>query len=398
MRKIVLVATMATFSLLGYSQELFRLPAGVKSGVSSFENPNGRKGSGGKTNQTAKGNAFERLKAGESKTLLELNEPGIIQRMWFTVQNRNPDLLRSMRLQMFWDGATKAAVDVPFGDFFVSNLGTTVKFESALFSSPEGRSYNCYIAMPFRKSAKIVITNEGASDQRMLYYDIDYILTKNIPADAMYFHAYWSRQPNNPLKKDFEVLPGVKGKGRFLGMSVGVNANPVYDKTWWGEGEVKMYVDGDAKYPSINGTGTEDYIGTGWGLGTFDNLYQGSIVANDSTHQYVFYRWHVPDAIYFSQDLRVTLQEIGGGDFSLVKRLYEQKIPLEPVTVDGPTKFTRLLEMEKVPLLTDKDFPEGWVNFYRVDDYSSVSYFYLDQPFSNLPPLAPISARTQSLK
>jgi Protein of unknown function (DUF2961) len=398
MRPLLVLVLLFAISPNTLAQELYRMPANTRSSISSFENPNGKKGAGGQRNKTAKGNAFERLKAGESKTLLELNEPGIIQRMWFTVQNRTPELLRSMRLQMFWDGSSKAAVDVPFGDFFVSNLGSTVSFESALFSSPEGRSYNCYISMPFRKSARIVITNEGTADQRMLYYDIDYILTPSIPADALYFHAYWNRQPNNPLKKDFEVLPGVKGRGRFLGMSVGVNANPVYDKTWWGEGEVKMFVDGDTKFPTINGTGTEDYIGTGWGLGTFSNWYQGSIIANDSTHQYVFYRWHLPDAVYFNKDLRITLQEIGGGDFRLVKKLYEQKIPLEPVTVDGASDFTRLLEMEKVPLLTDKNFPEGWVNFYRIDDYSSVSYFYLDKPFSNLPSLAPIAARIESLK
>ncbi len=380
------------------AQELFRMPADTRSSISSFENPNGKKGAGGQRNKTAKGNAFESLKAGESKVLLELNEPGIIQRMWFTVQNRSPELLRTMRLQMFWDGSTKAAVDVPFGDFFVANLGKTVSFQSSLFASPEGRSYNCYISMPFRKSAKVVITNEGKSDQRMLYYDIDFILTKSIPADALYFHAYWSRQQNNALKEDFEVLPLLKGRGRYLGMSVGVNANPIYDKTWWGEGEVKMYIDGDTKLPTINGTGTEDYIGTGWGLGAFSNWYQGCPVADDTGHQYVFYRWHVPDAIYFNKDIRIGLQQIGGGDISLLRKLDEAKIPLEPVTVDGPTAFTRLLEMEKTPRLSDKDFPEGWVNFYRVDDYSSVSYFYLDKPFSNLPSLAPIAARIGSSK
>jgi len=307
-------------------------------------------------------------------------------------------MLRSLRFQIFWDGEAKAAVDVPFGDFFIANLGRTVAFQSALFSSPEGRSYNCYIPMPFRKSAKVVLTNEGAADQRMLYYDIDFVLMKTIPADAMYFHAYWTRQNNNKLKEDFEVLPVLKGKGRFLGMSVGVNADTMYGKTWWGEGEVKMYLDGDKNFPTINGTGTEDYIGTGWGLSAFSNWYQGCPVADDSSKQYMFYRWHLPDAVYFNTDIRIALQQIGGGDYKILKELHSRKIPLEAITVDGPQKFTRLFEMQNPPSLSDANFPEGWVNFYRVDDYSSVSYFYLTKPSSPLPSLPTLSIRTTNLK
>lgn len=375
----------------------YLFPPGAQSRVSSFENLNGNKGAGGKTNQTAKGNAFERLQAGESKTLLDVKGPGVIQRMWFTVRDRDPKTLRSMRLRMYWDGDPKPAVDVPFGDFFVANLGKTTTFESALFSSPEGRSYNCYIAMPFRKSARVVLTNEGSTRQSMLYFDIDFIQLAALPADALYFHAYWTRQPANPLKKDFEVLPEVKGRGRFLGMSVGVNADKRYGTTWWGEGEVKMYLDGDSKFPTINGTGTEDYIGTGWGLGAYANRYQGCPLASDSLKQYLFYRWHIPDAVYFSQSMRIDLQEIGGGEFEEVKMLFNKGIPLEPVSVDGPDGFTRLYERNPVPSLNDPSFPKGWVNFYRIDDYSSVSYFYLNKTSSNLPGLPELGLRIAGL-
>jgi hypothetical protein len=211
----------------------------------------------------------------------------------------------------------------------------------------------------------------------------------------MYFHAYWTRQRNNPLRQDFEVLPRLKGKGRFLGMSVGVNADHRYGNTWFGEGEFKVYLDGDDHHPTINGTGTEDYIGTGWGLGAFANLYQGCPVADDSTKQYGFYRWHVPDPIYFQQDIRVTLQEIGGGFYDDVLEIWKKGVPLEPVSVDlGPDKpFVRLFELPRTPKLTDDDFPRGWVNFYRVDDYSAVSYFYFHQPSSNLPGLPAVSRR-----
>lgn len=295
------------------AQENYRFPHGVQSRVSSFENLNSKPNSGGQSNRTAKGAAFDRLPAGTTKTLLDIKGAGIIQRMWFTVRERDSLMLRKMRLRMYWDGESKPAVDVPFGDFFVSNLGRTLPFQSELFSSPEGRSYNCYISMPFRKGARVTLSNENSSSQSMLYFDIDYILLPSLPSDALYFHASFTHQPQNRLKQDFEVLPTLKGKGRFLGMSVGVNADKRYGNTWWGEGEVKIYLDGDTQYPTINGTGTEDYIGTGWGLGTYAHRYQGSLWASDSLKQYVFYRWHVPDAIYFNSSIRVTLQQIGGG-------------------------------------------------------------------------------------
>jgi len=393
--KLLISLALVLLSTGIHAQELYRVPEGARSSVSSFENLNGRKGEGGQSNKTAKGNAFERLPAGATKTLLDISGTGIVQRMWFTVRDRDAAMLRSMRLRIWWDGASKPAVDVPFGDFFTANLGRTVAFQSALFSSPEGRSYNCIIPMPFRRGAKITLTNESDVQQSMLYFDIDYVLLASLPDDAQYFHAYWTRQRSNPLKEDFEVLPTLKGKGRFLGMSVGVNADRRYGNTWFGEGEVKMYLDGDGRYPTINGTGTEDYIGTGWGLGPFSNLYQGCTVADDSTKQYDFYRWHVPDAIYFQKDIRVTLQEIGGGFFDDVLAIWKKGVPLEPISVDnGPDKpFSRLFESRQAPKMTDTDFPHGWVNFYRIDDYSAVSYFYFQLPSSNLPGLPPVSKR-----
>ena len=147
-------------TLTDSAQQIFQMPKNADSRVSSFENPNGVKGNGGKTNKTAKGNAFETLKEGETKTLLDVNGQGIVQRIWLTV-NRSPMMLRSLRLKMFWDGETKPAVDVPMGDFFVFNLGKDAPFQSELFSSGEGRSFNCYIPMPFRKHARISLTNEG---------------------------------------------------------------------------------------------------------------------------------------------------------------------------------------------------------------------------------------------
>lgn len=394
MKFVLLIIIMGTTAVAA-CQSLYDMPKKAQSRLSSFENPSGMKGNGAKTNKTAKGNAFEVVRPGETKSLLDINGQGTIQRIWLTI-DQNPVKLRSLRLQFFWDNAAAPAADVPMGDFFGYNVGKQVAFQSALFSSGEGRSFVCYIPMPFRKAAKILLINEGVEPVK-LFYDVGFVLD-NISTDALYFHAYWSRQVNGEPGDDFTVLPKVEGKGRFLGMSVGLNADSAYGRSWWGEGEVKMYLDGDGRYPTIAGTGAEDYIGSAWGLGTFTNLYQGCTVANDSLRQYNFYRWHIPDAIYFHQDIKVTLQQIGGWGRNEVRDLIKNGANLKPVTIDGPGGFVRLLDMPNAPVITDENFPEGWVNFYRVDDYAAVSYFYLNKPVSGLPVLAPVDKRIWNVK
>ena len=382
-------------TIISQAQSLYEMPANPQSRLSSFENPNGIKGNGGKTNKTAKGNAFENMEPGETKKLLDIKGEGTIQRIWLTIDH-SAVKLRSLRLQFFWDDSNKPAVDVPLGDFFGYNLGKQITFQSALFSSGEGRSYNCYIPMPFKKAAKVLLINEG-TERVKLFYDIDFLLQK-LPLNTLYFHAYWNRQQSGQLGDDYILLPKVEGKGRFLGVSVGLNTDTSYSKSWWGEGEVKMYLDGDTKYPTINGTGAEDYIGSAWGLGTFNNWYQGCTIASDSTGQFNFYRWHILDAIYFNKDIKVTIQQIGGWMKEDIKRLYQRGVNFKAITVDGPAGFTRLLDMENPPLLTDPAFPEGWVNFYRIDDYSSVGYFYLDKPASSLSSLPPLNVRLKGVK
>lgn len=377
-----------------FAQNLYMLPENFNSSsLSSFENLNGLKGEGGKTNNSAKGNAFEGLKSMESKTLLEVDGAGIIQRMWFTVRDRSPEMMRSIRLRIYWDGESKAAVDVPFGDFFGYGLSEVVQFESALFSNPEGRSFNCMIPMPFRLAAKVVLTNESTKDIPEVFYDIDFMRLDQLEEDALYFHAFWTRQKTSELGADFEFLPEIEGKGRFLGVNMGVNADPAYGNTWWGEGEVKMFLDNDREFPTINGTGTEDYIGTAWGLGQFTNLFQGCTFANDSTKQYAFYRFHVPDIIGFHENFRATIQQIGGGMRDEVRSLLKNGVKLEPVSLATTNGFTRLYENPKD--IFDEDFPFGWVNFYRIDDYSATSYFYLDKPSTGLHELPAVSDRLQ---
>jgi hypothetical protein len=368
------------------AQNLYTLPENFKSSsISSFENINGVKGAGGKSNHSAKGNAFEGLKSGQSKTLLDIQGPGIIQRMWFTLRDRTPEMLRAVRLRMYWDGETKPAVDVPFGDFFGYGLSEVVQFETALFTNPEGRSFNCLIPMPFAKGAKVVISNESQNDIAEVFFDIDFVKLEKPETEALYFHAFWTRQKTSELRKDFEFLPKISGKGRFLGVNIGVNTDPGYGETWWGEGEVKMYIDNDNELPTYNGTGTEDYIGTAWGMGKFTGLYQGCTVANDTTKKFAFYRFHIPDIIGFNQNFSASIQQIGGGMLDVVRKIKKNNMKLEPVTVAYENGFRMLLDNPKD--IFDNDFPNGWVNFYRIDDYSATSYFYLDSPSTGLNPL-----------
>lgn len=387
---LVLLGLILSFLLQG--QSLHQMPKNIKrSSISSFENFNGVSNNGGKVNKGAKGHAFEEFKAGETKTLLDLNGPGIIQRMWFTVRDRSPEMLRAMRLRMYWDGQSKPAVDVPFGDFFGFGLAKVVRMETALFANPEGRSFNCFISMPFKTGAKITITNESELANEMIFYDIDFVELKKPELDALYFHAFWTRQKSSELGKDFEFLPRIEGKGRYLGLNMGVKTDPCYGNTGWCEGEVKLYMDGDAQYPSYIGTGTEDYIGTAWGLGVYSNLYQGCTVANDSTREYAFYRFHVPDQVFFFQHFSGAIQQMGGEMRDYIRRLINNKALLKPIMVLAGDKTIRLLDQPKD--IFDADFPDGWVNFYRRDDYSSTAYFYLDRPSTSLPELQGVKER-----
>jgi hypothetical protein len=383
------------FSLCSLGQELYKVPADVGTRWSSFENPTAGKGIGGSENKNAKGHPSENVAPGETKVLLNTKGAGVIQRMWMTINDRSPALLRSLRLEMYWDDSSIPAVSVPLGDFFGVGLGRKVAFENAFFSDPEGRSFTCYIPMPYKKAARVTLKNESDKPV-MLFYDVNFLQVKSHGPDVAYFHAYWSRVMKTELGKDFEILPTVRGKGRFLGTNMGIITDPLYQDSWWGEGEVKIYLDGDGNLPTLNGTGTEDYIGTGWGQGLFTHQFQGCLVADKSTRQWAFYRYHVPDPVYFSKDCRVTIQIMGGEMRDKVREYVKNGASLTPVTVAGK-EFSKLFEMSPMPSLTDPNFPEGWTNFYRQDDVSATAYFYLSSPAFQLPALQETKIRIAEL-
>jgi hypothetical protein len=364
---------------------------------SSPENLNGKKGQGGRENHGAKGHPSDSIAAHGSIALLDIQGTGVINRIWITISDRSPEMLRSLKIEMFWDNEKKPAVSAPFGDFFGVGLGRTTDFQNVFFADPEARSFMCYIPMPFRKGAKIVVTNESNTKLRDIYFDVNYNLLTMWNSNNMYFHAFWHRDTSTTLTQDFEILPAVKGRGRFLGTNMGVNANPKYGRSWFGEEEVKMYLDGDKDYPTINGTGTEDYIGTGWGQGRFINQYSGCTVASDSLLQWSFYRFHVPDPVYFKTGCRVTMQQVGGDSKDKVLTFQKAKAPLIPISIFDGKLHTYYKKGEVLPL--DKPgLPDGWTNFYRSDDVSAVAYFYLDKPADELPPLQSVAIRTTQMR
>jgi hypothetical protein len=205
MRSISLLLTLllACVAQSGMAQQpaYYKFDSNLTPRWSSPENLNGIKGAGGKANNGAKGHPFERIAPGSAVTLLDIQGQGIIQRIWVTLSDRSPEMLRSLKLEMFWDNAATPAVAVPLGDFFGVGLGKTAVFENALFASPEGRSFNCFIPMPFKKAAKIVVTNESGKALSHFFFDVDYSQLKTWDNDYLYFHAYWhATPPPNPLK------------------------------------------------------------------------------------------------------------------------------------------------------------------------------------------------------
>ena len=242
------------------------------------------------------------------------------------------------------------------------------------------------------------MTNEASKDLTHLFYDVDFLLNVEHSPETMYFHAHWRRETPNALGKDFVILPTVRGSGRFLGCNFGVITNPIYENAWWGEGEVKVWLGADGQ-PTLCGTGTEDYVGTGWGQGLYAHRTQGCLVADEKSGLWALYRYHVDDPVFFDDACRVTIQTLGGCGKEKVIALQKKGAPLIPVTI-GPAELrpiVLLLDRSQPVDLTDPALPKDWCNFWRQDDWSATAYFYLNAPEGVLPPIAPASARIAGL-
>ena len=283
----------------------------------SFENPSGARGSGGTAANGRKGAPSQVVGAGERVLLADIGGPGVLRHLWMTVLPAPPERLRKLRIEVFYDGANEPSVSVPMLDFFCLPHGRTAPFSSALVAVNEGRGFNSTIPMPFADHLRMEF--ENCSDVPIvLYYQADYTLEPAMPPGCGYLHASFRRENPTTLRSDFIITQGLAGPGRFLGCSLGVRV--LDEGIWYGEGEVKVFLDGDTTNPTICGTGLEDYVGSAWGMGSHATPYGGctlDVRAPDATGprsqpDFVgLYRWHVPDPIMYATDLRVTVQQIG---------------------------------------------------------------------------------------
>ncbi|NDJ85693.1 MAG: DUF2961 domain-containing protein [Chloroflexi bacterium] len=250
-------------------------------------------------------------------TLADIDGPGAIQHIWLTVA---PQWWRTLIIRFYWDDEAIPSIEVPLGDFFCNGWGERCNVSSMVVAVNPAGGFNCYWPMPFRHGARITLENLSKDPVMGFYYQFTYTLTE-VPVGIGYLHAQWRRSNPLPYKEVHTLLDGVVGHGHYVGtyLAWGVNNN-----NWWGEGEIKFYLDGDREFPTICGTGTEDYFGGAWNFehppgqyGIYSTPFLGlpQVIAPDglyrSQQRFGMYRWHIMDPIRFQQDLRVTIQALG---------------------------------------------------------------------------------------
>ena len=345
---------------------LSRLSKAVTRSISP-ENPTGEKGKGGMavTGTGARcadglGRGWKispsiRIAAGERVTIAEVTGSGAIQHIWMTPTGR----WRNTIVRFYWDGMQEPSVECPVGDFFACGWGEYAPVTSLAVCVNPGSAFNCYWEMPFRKGFRITVENRDA-DEMTLYFQVDYTLTE-VADDAAYFHAQFRRA--NPLayRKVYTILDGVGGKGQFAGVAMAWGVN---NSGWWGEGEIKFYLDDDSEFPTICGTGTEDYFCGSYNFENqkthqyqeFSTPYTGlaQVLRPDgvyrSQQRFGLYRWHVMDPIRFETGLRVTIQALGwrsGGRY----------LPLQD-DISSVAFWYQNLPTSPFPTLPDKDYLE----------------------------------------
>lgn len=347
---------------------IFRMSEAQSRSVSP-ENFTGEKGKGGMavhgTGETAsrdlgqgwKVSPSVRVAAHSTFTLADISGEGVIQQIWMTPAPL--DKTRSFILRIYWDGETNPSVECPLGDFFACGLERYCRISSLPVCVNPGSAFNCYWPMPFRKGCKVTLENLDEREMT-IYYQINYALAK-VSDDAAYFHAQFRRE--NPLKTKglYTILDGVTGRGQYVGTYL---AWGTHSSGWWGEGEIKFYLDGDTNYPTICGTGTEDYFCGSYDFDTsnpdgkshyteFSTPYSGLAQVirpdghYDSQTRFGLYRWHIADPIRFQKDLKVTIQALGwqsGGRY----------LPLRD-DIASVAFWYQTLPQEKFPPLPSRD-------------------------------------------
>jgi hypothetical protein len=348
------------------------------------ENSTGARGAGGTAHGGRKGAPNRRIAAGETVTLADLTGPGTVRHLWITFLPAPPEVMRALVLEVFYDGRDEPSVSVPCLDFFGLPHGRPVPYASALMAAQEGRGFNSYLPMPFRDSIRIELTNHSER-ATLLYYQLDYTLQPELPDELGHLHVTFRRDNPTTMAEDFVIAEGLAGPGRFIGCNVGVRV--LDEGSWYGEGEVKVYRDGDTTHPTICGTGLEDYVGTAWGMGAHHAPYGGAPLVRGadgrpdtgSPDWVGFYRWHVLDPIMFHSDLRVTIQQIGAAFFALgQEEAFEAYAATHPAAGEGWLR-------DLAPGLV------AWGIAERVDDYCATAYLYCTVP-QGVPRVDPVAA------
>lgn len=316
---------------------LYRLSTARSRSISP-ENVNGEKGKGGMATSGTGSSAARDLGQGWKLspsvvikphtvyTVAEIEGPGSVQHIWMTPTGN----WRYSILRFYWDDEATPSVEVPVGDFFGMGWGQYAPLNSLAVCVNPGSAFNCYWPMPFRKKCRITMENID-NEEMVLYYQVDYILTQ-VPSDAAYFHAQFRRINPLPYKQNYVLVDSIRGRGQYVGTYL---AWGVHNNGWWGEGEIKFYMDGDTEFPTICGTGTEDYFCGSYDFDTktknnagievshytpFTTAYSGLVqsIGGDghyaSQQRFGLYRWHITDPIRFEKNLKVTIQALGWRD------------------------------------------------------------------------------------
>ncbi len=335
----------------------------AKSRSISPENFTGEKGAGGMAEDGTGARAARDLgkgwkvspsviiKAGETFTLCDIEGPGAIKHIWMTPTGyRRHEILR-----VYWDGGDVPSVECPVGDFFACAYKEPFRpLTSLAVCVNPGSAFNCYWPMPFRRQCRMTLSNMSREDM-VLYYQIDYELSE-IPPECAYFHAQFRRVNPLPYKEIYTILDGVEGRGHYVGTYMAWGSN---NNGWWGEGELKFYLDGDGEFPTICGTGIEDYFCGSYNFDVYSQYseyctpYAGlaKVVKPDGLYKsqtrFSMYRWHIPDPIRFEQNIRVTAQALGW-------RAGERYLPLRE-DIATVAFWYQTLPVKPFPALPDAD-------------------------------------------
>jgi len=333
-------------------------------------------GAGGQTNGGRKGRPCHwPFLIGETVVLLDAKGPGIVRHIWLTVSGMKPSVLRNLILRIYWDGQATPSVEVPLGDFFGVSHGLQSSLEGTPVGMQSARGFNCWIPMPFRQHARITVENDTGERVEMLFYQVDFTIEDELPRALGYFHAQFRRANPCALRQDYVILSGIERPGVYLGTVIGVRS--LFRAGWWGEGEVKFFLDDDTRYPTICGTGLEDYIGSAWGLSRVVTSRQGAPHVDNEGGYYSLYRFHLDDPIRFRRLQQVTVQQIGFGEREAARAHFGADYHEHPAAGAQPNGSTVYME--------------------RSDDWSSVAYWYQELPTAPFPPFPDRALRQADL-